>query len=106
MIVLGVLLLGAKSTEEEQMGSDASADVTTLMNNVRSQMSRANELMTHLNTAIAEHDSIVATKPKATPPRTTADLTSANDQLSLVNAQVDAWIKVYQPYNEDADLKS
>ncbi len=100
LVIGSVLLSGCGKSEADKNAESALND--KIMKAHEDQMAMAgqlDELITKIDAAIAEHDSLAKAFPKQMADKTTADLVSAKDKLSAAKDGMESWMSSHEPYN-------
>ncbi|MGA9119705.1 MAG: hypothetical protein WB699_10100 [Bacteroidota bacterium] len=106
-VVLSALTVGTilfsgcgKSEADKKMESELNERIMQAHEGQMAMATQIDELLTKVDAAVAQHDSLAKAFPKVMAEKSDANLLSAKDKLSAAKDAMDSWMSSHEPYNE------
>ncbi len=100
-LLSGILVLSGcgKSEADKKAEAELNDKIMKVHEDEMAMAGRLDELLTTIDAAIAEHDSLAKLFPKEMAGSSTADLVTAKDRLSAAKDGMESWMAAHEPYN-------
>jgi len=100
ILACALLLAGCgKSEAEKAAESELNAKIMKAHEDQMAMAGQLDALLTKVEAAIAEHDSLAKVFPKQMADKSSADLISSKDKLSAAKDGMESWMSSHEPYN-------